>query len=245
MTWPPQSLGGKLVGIEATASLGGSVVGSEGEIAALRRELATVEGRYRGGAGVATGSALTAGRKKRFVCFCEDVVAGDIADAIDEGFDDIQMLKRYSTVTMGPCQGKMCLKSFVDICAQRSGRSISETGVTTSRPPVQPVPLGVLAGPSHMPIKRTPLDRRHRDLGAHMVDLGPWQRAYSYGSSQEEYRAVRERVGIIDVSSLGKLDFRGQDTTALLDRIYTHRFSDLASREDSLRGTVRRQRVDP
>ena len=166
-------------------------------------------------------------KPKSFVCVCEDITAGDIADAIDEGFDDIQTLKRYSTVTMGPCQGKMCMGAFVAICAQRTGRTVDQTGVTTLRPPLQPVPLGALAGPSHIPIMRTPMDRKHREMGASMVDLGTWQRAYSYGSPQEECRAVRERVGIIDVSTLGKLDVAGRDAPALLDRVYTHRFSDL------------------
>jgi sarcosine oxidase subunit alpha len=220
-------LQGKLAGIEAAASLGRPAPGSVSEIVTLRRELAMAEERYRGALAVSAHPASAAVGKKRFVCFCEDVTAGDIAYAIDEGFDDVQTLKRYSTVTVGPCQGKMCLKSFVAICAQQTGRSIDDTGVTTSRPPVQPVPLGALAGPSHMPIKRTPLDRKHRDLGASMVDLGPWKRAYSYGSPQEESLAVRGRVGIIDVSSLGKLYIMGQDTPALLDRIYTNRFSNL------------------
>ena len=155
------------------------------------------------------------------------MTAKDIADAVDEGFDDIQMLKRYSTAAMGPCQGKMCLKTLVGLCAQRTGRAVGETGVTTARPPLHPVPLAALAGPSHMPMKRTPMDRNHRELGAAMVELGPWQRAHSYGSPQDECLAVRRRVGIIDVSSLGKLDVRGADAPALLDKVYTHHFSNL------------------
>ncbi len=165
--------------------------------------------------------------KKNFVCFCEDVTVKDVAQAIQEGFEDIQMLKRYCTATMGPCQGKMCLKALVGLCAQHTGRTISETGGTTARPPVQPIPLAALAGPSHMAVKRTPMDQSHRDLGASMVDLGPWQRAHSYGSPQEECLAVRQRVGIIDVTTLGKLEVTGRDAGVLLDRVYTHHFSNL------------------
>ena len=209
---------GKQAGIEAAASLGPA--SAEGQVAAA-------EERLKGEINAVPQPISVAGGRKQFVCFCEDVTAVDIADAIDEGFDDIQTLKRYSTATMGPCQGKMCLKSFVNLCARYTGRGIDDTGVTTFRPPVQPVPLGALAGPSHMPIKRTPIDRKHRDLDAPMVDLGPWQRAYSYGSPQDECLAVRQRVGIIDVSTLGKLDVRGRDAPALLDKVYTHRFSDL------------------
>ena len=170
---------------------------------------------------------LHGGGKKRFVCFCEDITAKDIEQAVEEGFDDIQTLKRYSTVTMGPCQGKMCHSAAAAICARATARSVDEVGSTTSRPPLQPVPMSALAGRAHMPVKRTPMHQRHVELGAHMVDLGPWKRPYSYGSPQEECLAVRQRVGIIDVSTLGKLDVRGPDAPALLDKVYTHSFSSL------------------
>ena len=164
---------------------------------------------------------------RRFVCICEDITESDVAQAVDEGFDDVQTLKRYSTVTMGPCQGKMCHRALVESAARRTGRPTGEIGATTARPPVRPVPLGALAGPPHMPVKRTPLHRKHEALGARIVDLGPWRRPLWYTDPQEECRAVRERVGIIDVSTLGKLEVRGPDAPALLDRVYTHRFSDL------------------
>ncbi|MCH8207219.1 MAG: (2Fe-2S)-binding protein, partial [Chloroflexi bacterium] len=212
-------LQGRLAG--ARAARGGS--SNDGR---LDSQLDAIEGRKRANA-VTSSLVPPAAGHRRFVCLCEDVTESDIVQAIDEGFDDIQILKRYSTVTMGPCQGKMCHKAFVDAAARRTGRSVQETGATTARPPVRPVPLGALAGPSHMPIKRTPLHRKHEELGASIVDLGPWRRPYSYTSPQEECLAVRERVGIIDVSTLGKLDVRGRDAPALLDRVYTHRFSDL------------------
>ncbi len=168
-----------------------------------------------------------ANTSRSFVCFCEDVTAHDITTAIDEGFEDIQTLKRYTTVSMGPCQGKMCGKRLTAICATHTGRTADEIGPTTDRPPLQPVPLAALAGPSHMPMKRTPMHHWHVEAGALMVDAGGWQRPLHYGSPDEEYVAVRERVGIIDVSTLGKLDIVGSDAGALLDRLYTHSFSDL------------------
>jgi len=164
---------------------------------------------------------------RSFLCFCEDVSAKDVMFAIDEGFEDIQILKRYTAVSMGPCQGKMCGKGLATLCADRTGRSIDEIGGTTARPPFQPVPLAALAGPSHMPIKRSPMDRIHRDLGATMVESGLWQRPDNYGSAHDEAIAVRQRVGIIDVSTLGKLDVQGEDAPALLDLLYTNTFSDL------------------
>ena len=175
--------------------------------------------------------AVPAGKNARtYVCFCEDVSAHDIELAIGEGFADVQTLKRYTTATMGPCQGKMCGRALTGICASHAGsESGSATGetYTTSRPPYQPVSLEVLAGRERMPLKRTPMDRIHRQLGATMVESGPWLRPHNYGSPADECAAVRERVGIIDVGTLGKLEVVGRDAPQLLDRLYTHSFSDL------------------
>ena len=183
--------------------------------------------------------AVLPGKNSRtYVCFCEDVSTHDIEQAIDEGFSDVQTLKRYSTVTMGPCQGKMCGRALAGICAahacpeqsRRAGpqqEGATADTYTTSRPPFQPVPLSVLAGRERMPMKRSPMDRIHRELGATMVESGPWWRPHNYGSPADECAAVRERVGIIDVGTLGKLEVVGADAGQLLDRLYTHRFSDL------------------
>ena len=175
--------------------------------------------------------SVPAGKNARsYVCFCEDVSAHDVEQAIDEGFTDVQTLKRYSTVTMGPCQGKMCGRVLAGICAAHAGPQQASTRAdtyTTSRPPYQPVSLSVLAGRERMPMKRSPMDRIHRELGATMVESGPWWRPHNYGSPADECAAVRERVGIIDVGTLGKLEVVGVDAGHLLDRLYTHRFSDL------------------
>ena len=217
---------GRLAGLEAAQAVGLASPGLQGEVDAVKNRLTAAPGVQDGQPALSYPRPGPAG-KKEFVCFCEDVTVKDISQAVAEGFDDIQLLKRYSTATMGPCQGKMCSKALVELCSQSAGRSVESTGVTTSRPPLQPVPLAALAGASHMPMKRTPMDQIHRRLGAEMVEAGPWQRPHSYGSPQEECLAVRQRVGIIDVSTLGKLDIRGKDAGALLDRVYTHHFSNL------------------
>ena len=178
----------------------------------------------------ASSPAVPPGANARtYVCYCEDVSAHDIEQAIDEGFADVQTLKRYTTVTMGPCQGKMCGAALADICAAHAGPAANGAAdtFTTFRPPYQPVPLAVLAGRDRLPMKRTPLDRIHRGLGARMVESGPWLRPHSYGSPADECVAVRDRVGIIDVGTLGKLEVVGSDAPKLLDRLYTHSFSDL------------------
>ena len=218
---------GKLAGLGAASSLGTAPDSVQAELEDLRQQLAKLKAEYADRSIRSKAPPESPVGKKNFVCFCEDITTKDIADAIAEGFEDIQILKRYSTVTMGPCQGKMCLKSFVSLCAQYTGKSIDSTGVTTARPPLHPVPLAALAGHSHMPIKRSPMDRNHRALGAPIVEVGPWQRPFSYGAPQEECLAVRQRVGIIDVSTLGKLDVKGRDAGTLLDKVYTHHFSNL------------------
>ena len=166
-------------------------------------------------------------QKKQFVCLCEDLTHADLADSVAEGFDEIETLKRYSTFGMGPCQGRMCATSALRICARQAGHELAAARTTTSRPPIKPVPLGVLAGRGHHPEKRTPLHHRHLELGADMRLLGNWRRPFAYTEPECEYRAVREGVGIIDVSTLGKLEVVGNDAAALLDKVYTHPISNL------------------
>ena len=169
------------------------------------------------------------GAKKKFVCLCEDVTEKDICDAIDEGYSNIETLKRYSTVSMGPCQGKMCQSASIAICARHNGQSIVETGVTTARPPEQPLPMGVLAGRTvHFSlVRRTPMHAWHEKAGAKMGDAGNWKRPQVYSSVTQEYEAVRQRAGVIDVSTLGKIELRGADVVKFLEFIYPNRFANL------------------
>ena len=175
--------------------------------------------------------------KRAFVCLCSDVSSQDLVDAIDEGFDHIETLKRYTTTTMGPCQGRMCQLPAIGVCARQTARSMGETGVTTARPPNPGVTLGALAGARHHPTRRTPMHYEHDESGAVWLDMGEWKRPCYYQTQKgatekqcvvEEYRAVRERVGLIDVSTLGKLDLKGRDIGKLLDKIYAGRLSDLS-----------------
>jgi sarcosine oxidase, subunit alpha len=165
--------------------------------------------------------------RKTFVCLCEDVTAKELAQGVKEGFDSLETLKRYSTVTMGPCQGKQCHGNAAMVTAAARGASREATGLTTFRPPVQPVPLAVLAGPHLNPVRRTALHDRHDTAGATWMDMGDWKRPLHYGDVAREIRAVHERVGLIDVSTLGKLDVRGGDAGEFLDWLHPNRFSDL------------------
>lgn len=168
--------------------------------------------------------------KKKFVCLCEDVTEKDVYDAIDEGYSNVETLKRYSTISMGPCQGKMCQATAVALCAKHNGQSIVETGTTTARPPEQPVPLGMLAGKSvHFSvIRRTAMHEWHEQAHAKFLDAGSWKRPEHYGDPHTEYTAVRKAVGLIDVSTLGKIELRGKDVVKFLEFIYPNRFEKLA-----------------
>src|SRR5207247_2094725 len=106
----------------------------------------------------------------------------------------------------GPCQGKMCRAAVSALCARYTGRPAAEVGVSRARPPAQPVTLGALAAGHAAPIRRTPMHHRHVALRAGMMNLGDWKRPEVYSSVEAECRAVRERVGLIDVSTLGKLE---------------------------------------
>src|SRR5262249_12720587 len=140
-------------------------------------------------------------RAQKFVCLCEDVTEKDVCAAIAEGFDGVEYLKRYTTYAMGPCQGRMCAMAALAITARETGRAIAQVGTTTARPPLRPVPLGALAGPERTPTKLTPMHDRHLALGAEMMDAGEWQRPRQYGPDPlAEVRAVRESVGLIDLS---------------------------------------------
>lgn len=173
-------------------------------------------------------ASVASNGKKKFVCFCEDVTEKDVQDAIGEGFDNVETLKRYTTISMGPCQGKICSLNAIRLCARETGHTVAETGTTTSRPPFTPVKLGILAGRKMEPVRYTPMHRRHLDGGATMMDAGQWKRPEHYGDPLAEVRAVRERAGLIDVSSLGKIDVRGPGAVQLLERLYTNRFAKMA-----------------
>jgi bacterioferritin-associated ferredoxin len=84
--------------------------------------------------------------KRAFVCLCLDLTAADVERAVREGFRDPETLKRYTACFMGPCQGKCCLDTVVDLLAEHTGTSAAALALPTRRPPAHPVRLGLLAG---------------------------------------------------------------------------------------------------
>ncbi len=174
-------------------------------------------------------------RGKNFVDFDEDLTLADFQNAAQEGFDSIELLKRYSTVGMGPSQGKHSNLNAIRILAKLLGKSPGEIGSTTARPFYHPVPLAQLAGRAFHPHRETPLHSRHAAAGAVFMQAGVWFRPEYYAVAgktktdavREEARAVREAAGLIDVGTLGKIEIRGPDAAAFLERVYTGRFDNL------------------
>jgi sarcosine oxidase subunit alpha len=174
-------------------------------------------------------------RGKNFVDFDEDVQFKDIANAIQEGFDNIELLKRYSTSGMGPSQGKHSNMNVLRILARLTGQTPGAVGTTTARPMYHPVALAALAGRGFSPERRTPSHGRHAALGAEWMRAGVWPRPAYYRQEgktaqdciRAEALAVRNAVGLIDVGTLGKLEIRGRDAAEFLERAYVSRYANL------------------
>ena len=165
---------------------------------------------------------------KEFVDFDEDLQIKDLVNTISEGFDHIELQKRFSTVGMGPSQGRHSLLPSVRINARANGRSIDETGVTTQRSPISQIKISHLAGRIFDPVRLTAMHHRHIELSATMMTAGAWMRPEFYGPSasraeniRREIMNVRDNVGVIDVSTLGSLDVQGPDAAEFLNRMYT------------------------
>ena len=161
------------------------------------------------------------------VDFSEDVSSKDIVDAAREGYDSSELVKRYTTATMGPAQGKLETVNTVAVLAEATGRSIEELGTTVWRPPYAPVTLGALAGRKYAPVRVTPMHSWHQTNGASPLVAGQWIRPDHYGDPAAEVGRVREGVGIIDVTPLGKLALHGPDVARLLEAVYVNKWAKL------------------
>ncbi|HYI18628.1 MAG TPA: FAD-dependent oxidoreductase [Solirubrobacteraceae bacterium] len=219
-------LSGRIAGAEAALVLSGDngkhQAGLEQDRAALRDRPAPAAmaappavARERGNSG------------KAFVDLDEDVTTKDIGIAAAEGYDSIELSKRYTTVTMGPSQGRFSQLASIRALGAHTGLTPDEVGMTTARPPWVSVPMGALAGRPFEPAKRSAIHGRQREQKATVKWAGDWRRAYDYGAPEAEALAVHESAGVIDVSTLGKLLVRGPGAGELLDRLYPNRFSDL------------------
>ncbi|HWT10711.1 MAG TPA: sarcosine oxidase subunit alpha family protein [Roseomonas sp.] len=180
------------------------------------------------------------GRGKAFVDLQDDVTASDIRLAHREGFSHIEHAKRYTTHAMGTDQGKTGGLVGAAVLAEARGEPVAKVGLPRFRPYTSPITWGAMAGGEvgqhFQPTRRTSLHAVHEAAGAVWMNAGIWKRpayyprpgdADAWASIKREARAVRERVGICDVSTLGKIAVEGPDAATLLDRVYANTFSTL------------------
>ena len=179
-------------------------------------------------------------RGKAFVDFQHDVSVDDIQLAAREGFRSVEHLKRYTTLGMGTEQGKVASINGLAILAEVTARSIPDTGTTMFRPPYSPVAMGAFAGQQRgrqfRPMRLTASHAWAKEQGATFVETGMWLRAQWFSRVQDtdwrdsvnrEVATVRGKVGICDVSTLGKIEIQGPDAGMFLDRVYINTFSNL------------------
>ena len=179
------------------------------------------------------------GKTKMFVDFQNDVTAKDLKLALKEGYRSIEHIKRYTTAGMATDQGKIGNINALGIISKLSSVPIHKLGTTTFRLPYTPVSFGAIAG-RHVKeffdvVRTTPMHKWHVDNGAKFEDVGQWKRAWFYPKENEdmhqavnrEVKATRNAIGILDASTLGKIDIKGKDASEFLNRVYTNAWSKL------------------
>ena len=187
---------------------------------------------------------VTAGSwvKPKGKCFADiqnDVTIADLEQGVVEGYRSSELLKRYTTLGMGTDQGKTSNINALTLLAAERGEPVPAIGVTTFRPAYTPVAIGAIAGGRQgltiRPTQLTPLNDWHHEHSAMMGDFGMSKRPLVYlqdgedrtAAGRREAAAVREAVGICDVSTLGKIDIQGPDSAEFLERLYVNRWASL------------------
>ena len=176
---------------------------------------------------------------KSFVDLQHDVTTDDIRQSVDEGFKSVEHMKRYTTLGMAIDQGRIGNVIGIGVLADKLNLNVKDTGTTTFRPPFVPISIGAFAGRyvgiEWAPIRRTPMHDLHLRDGAIMTDAGDWKRPWYYPKSNEnidlayvrEAKTTRNSIGMVDVSTLGKILIQGNDASLFVDRLYINTFDKL------------------
>lgn len=179
-------------------------------------------------------------KTKPFLDFQNDSTAKDVKLALREGFKSIEHVKRYTTTGMGTDQGKLSNMHALGIIADTTGTNMGDLGTTTFRPPYTPLTFGAIVGRNvgkffdHT--RRTAIHDWHVKNKAEFENVGQWKRPWYFPKNgetmhqavQRESKAARESAGILDASTLGKIDIQGEDASEFLNRVYTNAWSKLA-----------------
>jgi len=207
---------GRLAGLKAADECGGNTAKA---IAATATELNRLPGPERGTKLV---MAPVKGRKS-FICFDEDTTIKNIKQAIDMGFDVPELIKRFTSAGTGPGQGGIPGHNLPLFAAKYQALTGATPVPTTVRPPLVPTLIATYAGAHHDMCKHTPLDELQRRDGGVFRRIGVWQRARYFSedfSCREEVLNVRNNVGMLDASTLGKFRIHGPDALRALQRVY-------------------------
>ncbi|MEH3142260.1 MAG: 2Fe-2S iron-sulfur cluster-binding protein [Mycobacterium kyogaense] len=176
---------------------------------------------------------------RQFVDVQRDATVADLVRAVGAGMRSMEHIKRYTTIGTAHDQGKTSGVVASGIVSALLGTPVQTLGVTTFRPPYTPVAFAALAGRDrgslYDPERVTAVHDWHVAAGAVFEDVGMWKRPRYYphpGESMEdavlrECAAVRTGVGILDGSTLGKIDVQGPDAGEFLDLLYTNMMSTL------------------
>ncbi len=180
---------------------------------------------------------------KSFIDLQNDVTTKDLRQAVLEGFNRIEHLKRFTTNSMGTDQGKISSINALGIVSKILKKSVSEVGTTMYRPPYAPLSFSAIAGRStykfYDPERKTPIHPWHVKHNAVFEDVGQWKRPWYFKKHnnesmeqavQRESKQVRESVGILDGSTLGKIEIKGKDALAFVNLIYTNSFTKMKNK---------------
>lgn len=171
---------------------------------------------------------------KQFLDFQNDTSVADIRLAVREGFRNVEHVKRYTALGFGTDQGKLGNINGMAVLAECLDTSIPEVGTTTFRPAYTPVSFGVCAGEGvgdlYEPVRKTAIHEWHETVAAPFETVGQWLRPWYFPLGGEDLHAAvareclatRASAGIMDASTLGKIEVQGPDALVFLQRIYTH-----------------------
>lgn len=176
---------------------------------------------------------------KHFLDYQNDVTAADVELAAREGYESVEHAKRYTTLGMATDQGKLSNINGLAILADALNAPIPQVGTTTFRPPYTPISIGAIVGRDvgdlFKPVRKTPMHDWSDANGADWEPVGDWRRPYTYIEGSEnrhdsvmrQVKNVRQAVGMLDASTLGKIVVKGPDAGKFLDLLYTNMMSTL------------------
>jgi sarcosine oxidase subunit alpha len=214
---------GRVAGLKAVCNAGLEISLTQAE-----NELTALPGPAKGNSAVHA-PGIGEGRKA-FICLDEDGTLKTARQSAQQGFDLPELAKRFGGFGLGPGQGAVPGHNLPLVLASFRKGAQPELIPTTIRSPLSPVLMATMAGSGHSMLKHTPMHRQQERLGAIFERTGAWMRASRFSedaSCTQEIKAVRSKVGMIDISTLGKFRLFGPDALKALQRVYISNMSEM------------------